>query len=97
MFIVGLRKVYSEINSSSPSSITDVFVYFNESIKIFETNADADNYYNYLSITSKYPKEYSPFLFSLKLYKEGELNTDDLLKDDVLLKLSVEEKRVLGL
>ena len=91
MIIIGLRRLSTENQSENN------YIYLNDSIKVFEEEIDANKYYNYLTDNTRYPKTFEPFSFPLKIYKSNELNIDDLLREDVIVKLSAEERRVLGL
>lgn len=94
MTIAGLRKPVE--NSQQPDSSTD-YIYINETVKIFEIEADAGAYRDYLDNTTKYPKEYKSFTAEINVYKKSALDIDELLRQDVIDRLTAEERRVLGL
>lgn len=95
MTIVGLRKPITE-NQQLGYDPTD-FVYINETIKIFEDSIDAAAYRDYLNKTTKYSKDYESFSAEIQAYPQGALDIDELIRQDVIDRLTAEERRVLGL
>lgn len=93
MFIVGMRK---SIQNSGQTPVE--FSYINETVKFFEDEGDAGRYRDYINGSSKYAIEgYSYFSLEVPLYGKGELDIDELIRQDALNRLTPEERRVLGL